>query len=71
MTDSTLRSVIAAPIGFLAIGQFRVACEIVGDEQVEHRDDEQGADVERAEAAVNTVRDQCCRKRQEDDRGKP
>ena len=54
---STLRDVIAGLTSFLAVGQFRVAGEIAGDDEIQYRDDEQGADVQRAEAAVNTVRD--------------
>ena len=53
----------------LAVGEFGVTGEVVGQDEVEHTDDEQSADVQRAEASVEAILDQRSRKGEEDDGG--
>lgn len=58
---------LAAVSRCLAVGEFGVTGEVVGQDEVEHRDDEQSADVQGAEASVEAILDQRSRKGEEDD----
>jgi hypothetical protein len=55
----------------LAVGEFWVMGEVVGQDEVEHRDGEQSADLQGAEGSVEAILDQRSRKREEHDGSKP